>query len=345
VLYLDVWDLRGWALTTRAQAYRHKYFGYQHLPHRDVRTDPEVHLLCHNADKSRTHTIYYRQIRGNMFGFEFYGMPAVLEKRQEELIAMLDGFVADVPTLPPDNADYKRFKKDGLLVLKHPSIKSKLVVLKRAIGKAVKNFEAIHGKIPGASHALPQVIVLSDFRQRKDFGAPLSKNAFEDDWRRMRMFAQPLDADTATWRVADFHAELHDLLFALTYGHDQPAWLRAGSQRVTRSAVLCGRAVPWIDESYERGLPRETLALRDVLALEHKNKRAFWNHSFACVAFFLAGPKTYRDAFQAFLNDLRETGDWRQCEETHLHSLDQDAFRSDLASFIKKRMKPVDRKR
>ncbi|MEE8106988.1 MAG: hypothetical protein V3T86_15745 [Planctomycetota bacterium] len=345
MVYLDVWDLRGWALTTRAQAYRHKYLGYQHLPHREVRLEPEVHVVCHNADKSRAHTIYYRLIRGNMFAFEFYGMPAVLKKRQKELIAALDGFVADVPTLPPDNAAYKRFNKDGLLVLKHPSVKSKLVTIKRAISATVKDFEAIHGKIPGASHALPQVIVLTDFKQRKDFGAPLRNYEFEDDWQHMRVFARSLNSDTETWRVAWFHAELHDLLFALTYGHDRPRWLWGGLQRVTRSAVLCGRSVPWIDESYERGLPRETLALRDVVALEHKNGKAFWNHSFACVAFFLTGPKTYREAFRAFLKDLRETGDWRKCEETHLYTLDQDAFRSDLKSFIKKRMKPVDRKR
>ena len=63
----------------------------------------------------------------------------------------------------------------------------------------------------------------------------------------------------------------------------------------------------------------------------------------AYLAFFLAGPKRYRKAFQGYLADLGSKGDWPEAARAHLLSLDQGAMLDAATKYVHERLKRGDR--
>jgi len=281
--------------------------------------DPAVHLVSDDG-KGRFAAIFYRSIRGNMFSVIFRISAGMYNLHLDELVAITTTLVADLPTKPPIPTGYKKKKAGGFLWLHHKTVDGKCKTLRR--------------ELASPRHALPQIIVLTDFVQKRDVGAEMIDWDFQADTDAIRLFCKPLGKEPEPRQLYRFHRELHALLFDLTYGFHDPRWLSLGLQSVETSYTLCGRKLPALAEDHFNDLPGRNLTFEAMLALEDYG--TYRKNGFCYTVLFLSGPKKYREAFKAFLTDLRATGDWRNAQKTHLLALDQTEMQADAQKVMRK---------
>ncbi|MEE8106986.1 MAG: hypothetical protein V3T86_15735 [Planctomycetota bacterium] len=338
--YCYVNDRRGEALVERAQAFFD--MGAPVLTKNrqtKVLKDPAVHTVSY-AGATDYVAIFYRSIRGNMISVRFRVDLSTYEQYLTELAAISKSVVADLPSSPHIPEGYRKTNLRGFLVLQHDTVKGKCNTIRRELANGIKRFEAIHGMLPSPRHALPQLIVLTEFSQMKDVGAGLVDADFHSDPANLRMFCKALGKHPEQNQVVMFHRALHELLHAVTYAVYEPMWLNVGLRNVEASYVACGKKLPFVANGYLVDLPRRNFTFTRMRDLRDKDFDTFSANAFFYAAFFQAGPKKYREAFEAFLVDLRATGDWRTCERSHILTFDQAEMQADAQKFLKK-LKPA----
>ncbi|MEE8106987.1 MAG: hypothetical protein V3T86_15740 [Planctomycetota bacterium] len=337
--YLRIRYERSGALTERTAAYDDEWFWEDVYSHREVRMEPRPHLIAHEGGEARDNfvAIYYRTNRGNLFSVEFRTLAKIHDEYQKLFLEVVDSLTADLVTRPVNHPDYKTSKKNGFLILKHPSIRSNLSPLKKALAASTKRFTAQHGKLPGVRHGMPQINVLAEHSQRSDFKNEFGTIEFDVDWPRLQMFCKPLGKDAPPERVAAFASEHYEFQYALTYGSLEPRWLSIGLGQVIWSEFYLGKKLPRLSLAMYRRIPPTLVRFDDMVKMRGANWGEFNDHAFAYVALFLDGPAIYKKAYKSLLADLRETGDWRAATG-HILALDQNKLHKDALKYIRKRL-------
>jgi len=329
-------DRRGEALSERAQAFLDADAPVL-TENRQTKVvmDPAVHVVSSDGTTDYV-VIFYRRIRGSMISVRFRVDLSTYEKYLTELAAISNSVVAEFLSSPHSPEEYRKTNFGGFLILQHDKVKGKCNSVRRELAKGIKRFEAIQGELPSPGHALPQIIVLTEFSQMKDVGAELVDADFHSDPANLRMFCRALGKRPEQDQLVRFHGALHELLHAVTYGAYEPMWLNVGLRNVEASYVACGKKLPSMANGCFADLPRRNLTFEQMLTLRHKDVDTYSANAFCYAAFFQAGPKKYREAFKAFLTDLRATGDWRACEQSHILTFDQTEMQADAQKFLKK---------
>lgn len=340
--YLSVFHVPGF-LDPRAQAYVER----ASQPKRyvtDVRGDVGLEPLPHltmDIPKPGTLTLHawiYRVIDRNGFTVTVYCDPATWPAMKDACFRAAQSLTSRIPEWPARPEGYRVVERDGYEYLVQASVKdADLVPLHTALMEQEKRYAKAHGPIPKPSWNRPQVVVSSERWAARTLSGGLARpdDEFYTDVASGRLLAVPLRKGDAGAR-----AELADcasaLFHAQCYGRTA-VWLCDGERQLAFAESLAGKPLPAVPEAILAGMPRTLVPFEELARRPPANA---WDQAVPYVALFRGGPKTYRDALAAYLQDLAATGDEEAALAKRLLCLPQQKLAEAALAFVRD-LKPV----
>lgn len=276
------------------------------------------------------------------FVFEF---PAALWDRLGaaalEVVRTADTKCEDWPARPPG---YRPLVKDGYQYLLPAAVKDRDVAAFHAyVLETEKAYEKSHGAVPKPD-SNPIEILLHDTREDAD---ALTTQRGHTPWSRFGVFDESGSGSLIAARTAAASADARpDLAYSLTrVFHDQSfgpylPWMREMEAFAAWAEAAAGRPLPAVPQSIQDSLRAKLVRFDELTRAEPAAVVAARGSLLKYLLLFRTGPKTYRDAWAAFLAELQASGDFAQAEKILL-ALDQDKLVADAASLAERAMKPA----
>jgi len=310
----------------------------------ELEDDPLPHMILRDPEQpdQRLRVVAFLVAGGTSWRVWLGCRPGEWDSVRDRLFAAAASLRVDKAPAkePPDGY---RTREKGALVYAWPESlpKRDAAEVYGLIDKFVREYERVHGKIREPAAGSRMVYI---HPERGDAAAvtKVPKGPSHDSWfcyDTGRLFACLPDTANSGNSVVLFHAAGY-FLHTQRYGTFQPYWMAAGEGLVIGSRVDTGKGLPSIHYLYREGMPAEPLSLERLSDPDEEIEDRGYQ-GLAWVAFFRGGPSRYRKAYDAFVKEFDETGDWRTAMETHLLSLDQEQMRDDLRDFLVNDLKPV----
>jgi hypothetical protein len=283
------------------------------------------------------HVWAYRVIRRNGFTAHFECKADAWPRVREQCLRAAMSLTTTMDEWPTPPAGYKRRVRDGVVYYVHPAAGDSDATVHGCVRSEQQAFAKLHC-MPPLPPDCPMVVVV---HAKAQDAAALSKDAASAsggalfDFETFRLFAvAPAKSDDAARARLAQQARL--LAFAHSTGGSRPFWLFCGESGLAWSEELTGKALPVVPPGFAPKPVRRFDAVVGLATASAEDADAMLVYT----AFFLHGPRTYRDAFAAFLKDAAATGDVETAQEKRLLSLDQEKLWADANEFLKE-LKPA----
>jgi hypothetical protein len=244
------------------------------------------------------------------------------------------------PSLPEG---YRSTRRDGFVYLTGKHVKAaQLKRIQKIVRETQKQFVRLHGPIERPPDEPPLVFV----HAKKELARPLSKRAarsrsgHEADHRTRRLFTVPV-ADLHTQAHADLVFELHLLFFSEMYGEMYPSWARVGEGYALSMQAHARKKPPVVTAGWRTRFSDFAHPLDRLESIYDSDWTGYCDHSTGYALLFRYGPREYREAFRAFLDEYRATGDHEAAAKRHLFRLDQAKLMNDAREFLRRKVKVV----
>ena len=320
-----------------------------HPPRFDVKgpAKPESDVLPHlwmdepaSAGPATRHVWMYRVIRRNGFTVYFQCRADAWPLVREQSLRAAASLTTRVDEWPAPPAGYKRRVRDGIVYYVHSAAGDSDAAVHAVVRGEQQGFAKLHGMAPSVPDA-PLVVVV---HAKKEDAAVLCADAATAprgqwfDGSTMRLFAvAPMKDDEVGSAV--LAREARQLAFVHAFGRSEPFWLFVGESSLAWSEEVTGKSLPVVPAGFAPTPARRFNELVSLASASDDDADAMLVYT----AFFLHGPRKYRDAFSAFLKDVAATGDAETAQEARLLSLDQEQLWKDANEFIEE-LKPAKRK-
>ena len=283
------------------------------------------------------HVWMYRVIRRNGFTAHFMCKADSWPRVREQCLRAALSISTTMDEWPAPPAGYKRRVRDGIVYYVHPAAGDSDAAVHAVVRGEQQAFAKLHGAIPSAPDS-PMVVVV---HAKAQDAAVLCKEAatapggewFDGATFRLFAVAPPKGDEVARARLA---RDARRLVFKHAIGGVRPFWLWCGESGLAWSEAMTGKPLPCVPQGFT---PPPVHRFDSIGSLESASDDEA-DEMLVYVAFFLHGPRSYRDAFTAFLKDVAATGDVDTAQEKRLLSLDQEKLWEDANAFIKE-LKPA----
>jgi hypothetical protein len=344
---LEVYSVPG-ILNARAQPYIERdvhpgRFGIPGPAH--VESEPTPHLWLDEPVKSGgvdRHVWIYRVIRRNGLTLHVICDGKVWDSIRPDCMRAAQSLATTLPEWPPVPETYRRLTRDGYAEYLHPSVKDADA---DALHKLLRAEEAEFAKRYGPLWKPPESPFVVVIHKAREDAAPMDQYAstakygsFASGAKHQLFVVPPAKGDVAA--NAELVGEAWQAFLVQSFGGAIPYWLYLGESSAARVETTTGRSLPSVPDGLYISMTKTLRPFDEIARLENVDGSAA-DEMFMYVAFFRCGPKSYRDAFAAFLKDLAATGDCETAQRTHLLSLDQTKLRAAAQSFVAKELKPV----
>jgi hypothetical protein len=128
-----------------------------------------------------------------------------------------------------------------------------------------------------------------------------------------------------------------------TYG-TTAEWMVTAEEIIAAMAAGTGKKLPTVTSDFFRGVVPTTATFDKIVRPDGAFDAAKRTQIVSYVMLFRIGPSAYRQAYRAFLAELRQTCDGATALRKHLLCLDQEKMRR-AAAAMTKRMKPPRRRK
>jgi hypothetical protein len=298
-----------------------------------VETDvlPHLWLDFQDAGAPMTRAVWmYRVVRRNGFTVHVLCAADAWPKIRLDCLRAAQSLTTTMEEWPTPPAGYARRVRDGIVYYVQPGAGDSDAAVHAIVRGEQQAFLKLHGavSIPPES---PLVVVV----HAKSAGAAAGEEQhFEPETYRL-VAVEPAKGDDKSRSV--LVREARRAFIAQTFAGTAPFWLYCGESFLAWMEARSGRPAPSVLE----GFPSLYMKKFDDLAAYASAEGDTQEQMFVYTAFFVCGPRLYRDAFAAFLKDVAATGDCDSAQKKHLLSLDQDKLRDAAQKFAEKDLKPV----
>ena len=281
------------------------------------------------------HVWMYRVIRRNGFTTAVECLADAWPRVREQCLRAAQSLTTTIEEWPAPPAGYKRRVRDGIVYYVHAAAGDSDAAVHAIVRGEQLAFAKLHGPPPPSPES-PMVVVVhakaQDAAALSSEAASARFGAFHDG-ATYRLFAvAPAKGDAqARARLA---GEARLLVFE--FGARGPFWLYCGESALAWNEELTGKPLPCVAPGFQPPKLRRF----DAVCYLASASGGEWDGMFVYTAFFLHGPKTYRDAFSAFLKDAAATGDFETAQKERLLSLDQEKLWEAANEFVKE-LKPA----
>ncbi len=343
---LEVYNVAG-ILNVRAQPYLERGVHPERYgvpgPAR-VEMEPVPHVWMDVPDKGDVarHAWFYRVVRRNGLTLHTVCDAKRWDALRTDFLCAAQSLGTTLPEWPPVPGTYRRLSRDGYIEYLHPSVKDADA---DAVHRLLRTQEAEFTKRYGPLWKPPDspfVVVIHARRPDAEAMDQYAAGADHGNWasfvKRQLFVVPPPKGDNSA--MAEFVREAWSAFFAQSFAGSIPLWVSDGESWAAYSEAATGKSLPSVMQGLFDSMNDGLRRLDELVALAPSGG-ATRDQLLAYLAFFRFGPKTYRDAFAAFLKDVAATGDCETAQKTRLLSLDQAKLRAAAESFVAREMKPV----
>jgi hypothetical protein len=306
-------------------------FGVKGPAHVETDVLPHLWLDFQDAGAPMQRAVWmYRVIRRNGFTVHVLCSADAWSKVRPDCLRAAQSLTTTMDEWPTPPAGYARRVRDGIVYYVQPGAGDSDAAVHAIVRGEQQAFLKMHGaaSIPPES---PLVVVV----HAKTAGvAAAEEQHFEPESYRL-VAVEPAKGDDKSRAV--LVRETRRALIAQTFGGTAPFWLYCGESFLAWTEARTGKPAPSVPE----GFPSLSMKKFDDLAAYASAEGDTQEQFFLYTAFFVCGPRLYRDAFAAFLKDAAATGDCESAQKKHLLSLDQEKLRDAAQKFAEKDLKPV----
>jgi hypothetical protein len=273
----------------------------------------------------------YRVLRRNGFTVNVECAADAWPKVRTACLRAAQSLATTMDEWPAPPAGYARRVHDGIVYYVQPEAGESDAAVHAVVNAERQAFVKMHGAVSWGPES-PLVVVV---HARTDDSAKSSRDEQNYDAPGYRLIAvAPAKGDDAS--RARLVREARYALLAQTFASETPTFLFYGEPMTSWMEAMTGKPAPCVLE----GFAPPHLPKFDDLAYTAGGNDAR-DAGFVYTAFFLCGPRLYRDAFAAFLKDVAAGGDSATAPKARLLCLDQEKLRDAAQKFADKELKPV----
>jgi len=307
----------------------------------EIRPNPVPRLVVTRPGRDWMNLYAFFSVRNNLYYFHLSCAEEDFAQAEQDLIAAVQGFAADVAIWPAIPKEYET-KPEGIwLVAKAPSVTASLAPLVAGLKEAEKRFQRLHGAIPKSAAPIV-VLVHASVAEAKKLEPKTDEGdgGFFADVQHRRILALPV-ANENLEQQGWLAAMAHGLLLMVKYGDTRPNWIWLGECTVARAEAEAGKPLPSLHDGFAGWISKVKLHTLDELeAMRQADPPTYGMESFFYVAALQAGK--HKKAYGEFLKEFGETGDG-EAFRRHLFAVGQDELRAATNEFLAK-IKPEPRK-
>jgi hypothetical protein len=257
-----------------------------------------------------------------------------------DVVARATTRLEDVAERP---AGHRVVEKDGYRYLLAPGVKDGEIASTHAALLAFqKEWEKEHGPLRQPPENPIEIL----FQPRPDQADALARKRGFTPWTSFGFQDLPLQGQIVTSKLppndaaarADFAYGVTRVFVHQTY--DRCLWLREAEGWCAWMEARIGKPLPAFPEARAADMPTIPKPFAELVDMEADAAFAHRDTLALYLGLFRTGPKPYKEAWAAFLAELRRTGDWHAAEKILL-ALDQDKLVSDAVTYRTKTMKAV----
>jgi hypothetical protein len=307
----------------------------------EIRPSPVPRLVVTRPGRDWMNAYVFFTVRNNPYYFHLSCADEDFAQAEQDVIAAVLGFTADVAIWPPIPKGYET-KQEGIwIIAKAPSATASLAPLIAGLKEAEKRFRRQHGALPKGDAIV--VLVQGSASETKAIEPEASDvtGGFYADVMHRRILAVPLAKEDLEPRGRLAEAA-HGLLWMARYGDTRPLWIWVGECTVARVEAVTGKPLPSLDLCFVDWFSNLKLHTLDELEEMRRSDMAAWNvESFLYVAMLRTGK--HKKAYGEFLQEFGETGDGLAFAR-HIFGIGQEQLRS-ATNDTTKTLKPEKRKK
>ncbi len=284
-----------------------------------------------------------RMIRRSAFALDVGCAKDVWPKVQDACLAALRSLKTTLPEWPDPPRNHRRVVRDGYEYYVHPSVEdADLDAVHKRLRAVEAAFVKQHGPTSWTEDA-PFVVVVHATREdavkfdAKIDGHSRSGSYADGELCRLSVVPPPKGASAA---AAELACAAWRSFVDQTGMDDYPFWLYLGEGDAAAAESLAGKPLPALPDGMIVAIPNPLPRLDEIA----KVRRAYGQDvdgMLAWVAFFRCGPKPWRDAFAAFLQEGAASHDWAAAEKKNLLAFDQEKLRDAAQAFLAKGLTAV----
>lgn len=301
-----------------------------------IRPSPVPRLIVTRPGGDWINAYFFCAVRNNPYYFHLSCADEDFAQAEQDMIAAVQGFAADVATWPPIPKGYET-KQEGIwLVAKAPSLTAPLAPVVAGLKEAEKRFKRQHGTLPKGDAIV--VLVVASASDAKKIEPEAGDDGFYADAQHRRILAVPVaNLEQQGWLAG----VAHGLLLVAKYGDTRPELIWMGERTVAQAEAMTGKPLPSLDEGFVSWISNLKLHTLDELEeIKRSDRTTYAIESFFYVAMLQAGE--HKKAYQGLLKEFGETGDGVAFARSLL-AIGQEELRTATNEFVMK-IKPEKRK-
>jgi len=307
----------------------------------EIRPNPVPRLVVTRPGGDWMNLYAFFAIRNNQYYFHLSCADEDFAQAEQDVIAAVQGFAADVETWPAIPKGYET-KQEGIwLVAKAPSVTASLAPLTAGLKETEKRFKRQHGTVPKGDPIVVFVHASASEAKKIEPGAGDAVGGFYVDPQRRRILGVPVAKEDLEQqgRLAE---AAYGILFMAKYGDIRPEWVWVGERAVARAEAVTGKPLPSLDEGFVAWISKLQLHTFDELEeLRRSDVETYYIESFFYVAALQAGK--HKKTYQGLLKEFEVTGDGVAFTRSLL-AIGQEELRTATNEFVTKTIKPEPRK-